>query len=148
MLELALFKTIVEYTPLISIDLIVYNDKSEVLLGKRVNPPAYNFYFVPGGRIYKDEKIVDAFHRICHSELGQFVEYSSAKFCGVYEHFYSDAFVGQDISTHYVVLAFEIRVDTELLDLPSAQHTEYSFMTVEHIRNHSDVHYYTKQYFS
>lgn len=148
MLDFALFKTIVGHTPLISIDLIVYNDRSDVLLGKRVNPPAQNYYFVPGGRIYKDEKISGAFHRICHSELGQSVEYSSAKFRGVYEHFYSDAFVGKDISTHYVVLAFEICIDTELLNLPSAQHNEYSFMTVEHIRNHPGVHYYTKQYFS
>ncbi|EBG9912480.1 GDP-mannose mannosyl hydrolase, partial [Salmonella enterica] len=35
MLDYALFKTIVDNTPLISIDLIIYNAKSEVLLGKR-----------------------------------------------------------------------------------------------------------------
>jgi colanic acid biosynthesis protein WcaH len=56
MLDFALFKTIVEHTPLISIDLIVYNDESDVLLGKRVNPPAQNYYFVPRGRIYKERR--------------------------------------------------------------------------------------------
>lgn len=56
MLDYALFKTIVDNTPLISIDLIIYNAKSEVLLGKRNNPPAKAHYFVPGGRIYKNEK--------------------------------------------------------------------------------------------
>lgn len=148
MLDFALFKTIVDHTPLISIDLIVYNSKSEVLLGKRINSPARNYYFVPGGRIYKNERIVDAFHRICQSELGQVVEYSSAKPCGVYEHFYADAYVGPDISTHYIVLAYEIYIGTEFLNLPTAQHTEYSFMAVERAKNDSSVHYYTQQYFS
>lgn len=76
MLDFALFKTIVNYAPLISIDLIVYNSKSEVLLGKRINPPAKNYYFVPGGRVYKNEKIADAFDRICQSELGCEIEFS------------------------------------------------------------------------
>ena len=147
MLDIALFKTIVNYAPLISIDLIVYNSKSEVLLGKRVNAPAKNFYFVPGGRIYKNERIADAFHRICKSELGCDIEISSAKPCGVFEHFYSDAFVGTEVSTHYIVLAYDIYIDTDLVSLPSAQHAEFTFMSVERIRNDSSVHQYTQQYF-
>lgn len=34
------FKSIIQHTPLISIDLIVRNEAGEVLLGKRVNAPA------------------------------------------------------------------------------------------------------------
>ncbi|EMP5337326.1 GDP-mannose mannosyl hydrolase [Citrobacter freundii] len=148
MLDFALFKTIVNYAPLISIDLIVYNSKSEVLLGKRINPPAKNYYFVPGGRVYKNEKIADAFDRICQSELGCEIEFSSVIPCGVFEHFYSDAFVGEDISTHYIVLAYEIHMDAELQKLPPAQHAEYTYMSVERIRKNPNVHHYTQQYFS
>ncbi|EAA7246117.1 GDP-mannose mannosyl hydrolase [Salmonella enterica subsp. salamae] len=148
MLDFVLFKTIVEHAPLISIDLIVYNSKSEVLLGKRVNPPAQNYYFVPGGRIYKNEKIADAFRRISQSELGTVVEHSSAKYCGVFEHFYSDAFVGPDVNTHYIALAYEIYIDIQLSNLPSKQHAEYTFMTVERAKKDPSVHYYTQQYFS
>ena len=45
------FKTVVEYTPLISIDLItMFQDK--VLLGKRVNKPALGYYFTTGDEKY------------------------------------------------------------------------------------------------
>ena len=35
---------------MITIDLCITNNE-KILLGKRNNPPAKNFYFVPGGRI-------------------------------------------------------------------------------------------------
>ena len=49
------FSTVIQNTPLISIDLIVENKKGQILLGKRVNEPALGYWFVPGGRIFKDE---------------------------------------------------------------------------------------------
>ena len=45
------FATVVESTPLISIDLIVENEQGEILLGKRTNRPARGYWFVPGGRV-------------------------------------------------------------------------------------------------
>ncbi|HDC2662034.1 TPA: GDP-mannose mannosyl hydrolase [Salmonella enterica] len=147
MLDYALFKTIVDSTPLISIDLIIYNAKSEVLLGKRNNPPAKAHYFVPGGRIYKNEKITEAFQRICKAEIGVDIYLQSARFLGVFEHFYEDAYVGEDISTHYVVLAYEIHMDLELNMLPLAQHNQYVFMPSELIASTSEVHFYTQRYF-
>ncbi|MFB5743699.1 GDP-mannose mannosyl hydrolase [Cedecea sp. S5-13] len=148
MLELALFRTIVEHTPLISIDLIIYNHKGEVLLGKRKNAPAKNFYFVPGGRIYKNEKIEDAFQRVCLSELGMSVDLSAAQFIGVFEHFYADSFVSKDVTTHYLVLAYKLLLNLELKELPSAQHNEYIFIDAQHANCHGQVHTYTQQYFN
>ena len=52
-LETELFKSIVEHTPLISIDLIIRNEDGKALLGQRLNRPAQNYWFVPGGRILK-----------------------------------------------------------------------------------------------
>lgn len=89
-LEFELFKTIVEHTPLISIDLIIRNDKGEVLLGQRLNRPAKNYWFVPGGRIFKDESFEIAFKRITFEELGYQITLDQANFLGVYEHFYND----------------------------------------------------------
>jgi colanic acid biosynthesis protein WcaH len=62
------FKIIVKYTPLISVDLIVKH-RDEVLLGKRVNKPAKDYYFTPGGIIRKNETINDAIIRIAKMEL-------------------------------------------------------------------------------
>ncbi|WP_188925660.1 NUDIX domain-containing protein [Shewanella algicola] len=60
----------IENTPLVSIDFVVYNQKGEVLLGKRNNRPAQGGWFVPGGRIKKDELMSAAFKRLAKNELG------------------------------------------------------------------------------
>lgn len=43
MLDRETFKTIVDKTPLISIDLVVKNTAGKVLLGQRLNRPAQGF---------------------------------------------------------------------------------------------------------
>ncbi len=43
------FSHIVEYTPLIAIDLIIKTSEDKVLLGRRVNAPTEDYWFVPGG---------------------------------------------------------------------------------------------------
>jgi colanic acid biosynthesis protein WcaH len=84
------FKTLIESAPLISIDLIVKNKKGEILLGKRVNRPAKNHWFVPDGRIFKNESMDDAFERITQNELGIRLTRNESVFKGLYEHFYGD----------------------------------------------------------
>ena len=55
------FQTVVAHTPLISLDLIVENVNGQVLLGQRLNKPAQGCWFVPGGRVLKDETMAHAF---------------------------------------------------------------------------------------
>jgi colanic acid biosynthesis protein WcaH len=62
-LEKDTFKTVIASTPLVSIDLVVTNQNGEALLGKRLNRPAKDFWFVPGGRILKEESLAAAFRR-------------------------------------------------------------------------------------
>ena len=63
------FSNIVRKTPLIAIDLCILHGR-KILLGKRLNPPAKDFYFVPGGRIFKLEKKENVIQRILMHELG------------------------------------------------------------------------------
>ena len=49
------FSNIVRKTPLIAIDLCILRDR-KILLGKRLNAPAKDFYFVPGGGYLELEK--------------------------------------------------------------------------------------------
>ena len=72
MLPVDTFKTIIASTPLISIDLIIRNKNGDVLLGKRINRPAQGFWFVPGGRVLKDESFALAFKRLIKVELDMF----------------------------------------------------------------------------
>lgn len=60
MLELDKFKTLVDIAPLVSIDFIIKNSEDKILLGKRVNKPACDYFFTLGGRIFKKETLNEA----------------------------------------------------------------------------------------
>ena len=144
------FKSVVKNTPLISIDLVIRNLNGEVLLGLRNNRPAKGFWFVPGGRILKDECLDVAFKRLIESELGLNSISSLLKppnFLGVYQHFYNDNFSEQAFSTHYVVLAYQIKIDVEIATLPSEQHRSYQWFEVDKLLAAENVHQHTKWYF-
>ncbi|EJG0972888.1 GDP-mannose mannosyl hydrolase [Vibrio parahaemolyticus] len=148
MLDINIFKTVVASTPLISIDLVVKSSEGKVLLGSRKNRPAKGFWFVPGGRILKDEKLDVAFQRLTRSELGEAFALSKADFIGVYEHLYEDNFSGEPFSTHCIVLGYELIWKGELSDLPLEQHSRYQWWDVNELLTSKDVHCNTKAYFS
>ena len=144
------FKTVVASTPLISIDLIVTNTTNEILLGQRVNRPAQHCWFVPGGRVLKNESLDEAFKRLTSNELGVTYHRHEACFLGVYEHFYQDSVFGDspsDPSTHYVVLSYQLTLSNPLdLSLPTEQHTDYQWWRLEDAENHPSVHHHTQAY--
>lgn len=140
------FRTIVSNTPLVSIDLIVRNSEGCVLLGKRLNPPAQDYWFVPGGRIRKNESLANAYNRLCEEELGLESDISEAKYLGLYEHFYGDS-IFEGIATHYVVSGFELIRDMADVKLPKEQHSTYVWMDEDSLMNSEKVHRHIKWYF-
>ena len=146
MLPIETFKTIVASTPLVSIDLVVRNSEGEVLLGQRLNRPAQGYWFVPGGRILKGETFDDAFERLTEVELGVEIPLARANFLGAYQHFYEDNFSGDDFSTHYVVLGYELILDVPLDSLPRLQHGHYRWWHVAELMMSDEVHRHTKWY--
>ena len=127
-LDKAQFQQIVAATPLISLDLIVRNGQGQVLLGRRLNRPAQGYWFVPGGRVRKDERLDAAFLRLTQDELGLAVSRESARLLGPYEHFYADNFSGEDFSTHYIVLGYEVAWQGQQDALPISQHDQYRWL--------------------
>lgn len=107
------FRTVVASTPLVSIDLIVEDPEGRILLGRRHNRPAQGCWFVPGGRIQKEEPLDAAFRRLTQDVLGRVFERSQASFQGVCSStLYGD--FGEAPSTHYVVLVYRLRVARQL----------------------------------
>jgi colanic acid biosynthesis protein WcaH len=143
MLDNQTFKTVINSTPLISIDFLVKKD-NKILLGKRINKPAQNYLFSIGGRVYKNETINKAMIRIAKNELN--IELNiTPRFIGVFEHFYDDS-IYQDVSTHYVNLAYEMEIE-EIPNLPIEQHNEYYWLTIDEVLKSKQVHKYLKNYF-
>lgn len=142
------FSAVVANAPLVAIDLIVEDEQGAILLGLRTNPPAKGRWFVPGGRIRKNETINHAFARLTHDELGQRIELSHARFMGVFEHFYDTDFNDTEgATTHYVVLAYRVRLMQPPSQLPRSQHSQYQWMPQQQILIHPQVHFHTQAYF-
>jgi colanic acid biosynthesis protein WcaH len=143
MLDDQTFETVISSTPLISIDLLVKKD-NKILLGKRINKPAQGYLFSIGGRVYKNETINSAMMRIANNELNISLKLAPS-FIGVFEHFYDDS-IYQDVSIHYVNLAYEIEIE-EISNLPTEQHNEYQWLTIDELLKSKQVHKYVKDYF-
>ena len=149
------FRIVVASTPLVSIDLVVENAAGEILLGERRNRPAQGCWFVPGGRILKNETLDAAFRRLTQAELGQVFEREDAHFFGLFEHFYRDSVFGAADpadpqgapDTHYVVLAYRLRVaDSSVRNPPEAQHGRYRWWRPADMRASAAVHGNTRAY--
>lgn len=120
------FLTVVRLTPLVAIDLVVRDADGRVLMGLRTHEPARGCWFVPGGRIRKDETLDDAFVRISRSELGAARTRDSTRLLGVFTHCYDTNFAdAPGVTTHYVVIACEIEHFAPTTPLPQDQHSGY-----------------------
>lgn len=140
---------VIKLSPLVSIDLIIRNTQNEVLLGLRNNEPAKDYWFVPGGRICKGERLAQAFERVSEEEVGEKLRIQNARFIGVFEHFYQENFAREPgIDTHYIVLAHEVCLHRPPLRLPNDQHCQYQWLSPNVLLQAQDVHPYTKMYFS
>ena len=82
--------------------------------------------------------------RIAKNELNFSLKLTPS-FIGVFEHFYDDG-IYQDVSTHYVNLAYEIEIE-ETLNLPTEQHNEYQWLTIDELLKSKQVHKYVKNYY-
>lgn len=141
------FESIIECTPLVSVDFIVENNQGEILLGKRNNRPAKGFWFVPGGRILKDESLNMAFYRLIKEELNIENLFVEPEFLGIYQHFYDDNVTEKKFSTHYVVLAYTIKLSNITPNLPKKQHSQYHWFSKKKLLESNEVHEHSKWYF-
>ncbi|HEF0061504.1 GDP-mannose mannosyl hydrolase [Citrobacter sp. RHBSTW-00271] len=142
------FANAVRTTPLISLDFIIENEFGEFLVGKRTNKPAQGYWFVPGGRVLKDETLEQAFMRLTEEELGQQFPITHGQFFGVWQHFYEDNFSGSSFTTHYVVLGFRLKINTSTSMLPSKQHDTWRWAKTDELIADGNVHKNTQAYFN
>ena len=142
------FESVIRLTPLVAIDLVVRSPDGRVLVGRRVNEPAKDVFFVPGGRITKNETRAAAIRRISREELGTEITLKAARFLSVNEHFYpTNRFSKKGFGTHYITLAYEVPLSLAIDRLPRDQHGEYVWMSPDELLRSPEVHENTKAYF-
>lgn len=142
------WKFLVKNSPILAIDFVIKNDKNEILMGRRKNNPAKNYYFVPGGRVFKNEKIKNAIQRISREELNLKINKKDTKFINYFEHFYKNSlWEEENINTHYIVLAFQIISKNNLEFDLSKQHKEFKWISEINSKKYN-VHNYAFEYFN
>lgn len=140
------FLKVIDAVPFVSIDLVVRNEHEDVLLGYRRNRPAQNTWFVPGGRIRKNERTQDALQRIARAELG--IDAPQGKLIGVFDHMYDDNFYAEPgIGTHYVVCAYSIFVPSSTRFISDDQHSALQWWKLDELIQNTEVHANSKLYF-
>jgi colanic acid biosynthesis protein WcaH len=114
------YKNVLSAIPIVCVDCLVVNENGEYLLVKRANPPLKGEYWVPGGRLYKNERILEAVHRKMREEIGIGVDVVTI--LGILEFFdpaneYSEGGV-HTISIVYLVkpLSYDIKLDAQATD--------------------------------
>ena len=146
MLEIDTFRTVVENSPLVSIDICLVYD-SKMLLGKRNNEPLRGQWFTPGGRILKNECWQDCLRRLAQTELGLCVtDTNEFTLMGIWDHFYPNGAVGDAISTHYVNLPHYCFLKEQPKILADEQHDNLSWFDLEEIKDNDNFHEYMQIY--
>jgi colanic acid biosynthesis protein WcaH len=142
------WRLIVRHTPLVSIDLLIFDEQERLLLGLRTNEPARGTWFVPGGRILKGETLDVAFTRIATDELAAPLRRADAALRGVYQHLYATNYANEPgTGTHYIVLGHEIRARLDPETLPTDQHSDWRWSPVDELMIDPAVHDNVKDYF-
>ena len=141
----------VSLTQLVSIDiLVIYGGK--LLVGERTNDPAKGSFFVPGGKVYKNEYLKEALERISENEIGIRLTSRQVALSGIYDHIYENNFRDASCGTHYVCITCLFELDgVEKVNVVEAamlnQHQCVEWLDTNRILNHSKVHTNVKNYF-
>ena len=143
------FLNVIDKAPLVSIDILLKDADGKVLLGYRNNRPAQGFWFVPGGRIRKNETLEQAMLRISLAELGFEISIANTHLIGAFDHIYDDNFKGASgVNTHYVALGHEFNLPADQSITIDSQHEQVKWWSIKDLLNSDAVHNNTKAYFA
>ena len=146
MLDAQTFKSVIENTPLVSIDLCLICN-GQILLGKRRNEPLKGTWFTPGGRIHKNETWQDALLRIAEVELGlSGIAVDDFALMGMWDHFYNNSALDQNTSTHYVNLPHYAEFKSKPQITLDDQHGEFKWFDLSEVAKDEKFHLYIHNY--
>ena len=129
-----------------SIDLCLICD-GQLLLGKRNNDPLKGEWFTPGGRNHKNEAWQDALLSIAAVELGlSDIAVEDFALMGMWDHFYKNSALDQNISTHYVNLPHYAWFQSEPEITLDNQHCEFRWFDLPVVSSDKKFHLYMREY--
>lgn len=131
-IEEELYSKFVELMPITCVDVLIHDDDGHILLVKRNQDPAKDEWWIVGGRLLKEETMLEAAVRKAKEEVMLDVEVE--KFIGVYDKFFNTSIQGHP--THTVCIVFLARAENLLLT--DVDYTCSGFKLVKNIDDNYD----------
>lgn len=115
--------------PICTVDVLFFNKaKTKTLLFKRTNDPVKNVYFSIGGRLLKNEKLIDAAVRQAAREVGVKIIKSKLVFGGVQEEIH-ELSIFKGVSYHAIDIFYGYVLDNQEIKLDN-QHSDFKWFSV------------------
>lgn len=121
-----MYKEIHRNVPVVCVDIVITNGK-EFLLMKRKNQPEKGRWWLPGGRVLKNESLKDAVARFLKKEAG--IRRKAAHFLGFQELFFSPGYF-PGINAHTIGFVFKAKISANSGIFLDEQHSEAKWFSV------------------
>lgn len=129
LLPTEIYRGLLDIAPVCTVDVLFLNrTKTKILLFKRTNEPVKGTYFSIGGRLQKNEKMLDCAVRQSQREVGISVKKSRLVFGGVQEEIHKNS-IFKGVSYHAVDIFYGYTLDKERIKLDN-QHSNYAWFSV------------------
>lgn len=101
------YRNILRAVPIVCVDCVVVGEGGAVLLVKRRNAPLQGEFWLPGGRLHKNERLAEAVHRKMREEIGVDVEIIGN--IGFFEEFFDHTAENAEGGAHAVSIVYLVR---------------------------------------
>lgn len=131
-IEEKLYRQCVDSIPIVTVDVLLFDENlMQTVLFRRENKPLQGLYYSIGGRVYKNENILNAAIRISKTEASLELNKGDLIFGGVTEEIFHDSsFAG--INAHNVNIFYGLIIKKEKLIVKcDDQHSGYKWFHVE-----------------
>lgn len=124
------YETIYSLVPRVCIDLVIKKSNKLILTLRKIEPNRDKWH-LPGGRLRKDESVVNAITRITKDELGKDIKIKPIRLIG-YMEFIPDGKLNNGTSLHSVSFVFFCKIITGDAKIGS-QSTKIDFFELKNI---------------
>ena len=132
------YRAAMEDMPIVTVDVLFFNpDKTKILLGKRTNQPYAGQFYSFGGRLFKNEDLLDAAFRIAKQEVGISLLPQALTFAGVLNEI-NDSSIFEGVNYHTVDVYFACTINDEAVQ-PDSQHSEIQWFPIDDVSLHPNV---------
>jgi colanic acid biosynthesis protein WcaH len=132
------YRTAMEDMPIVTIDVLFLNpEKTKILLGRRINEPYAGKFYSFGGRLFKNEALLDAARRIAKEEVGIALAPDDLTFHGIVNEI-NPSSIFEGVNYHTVDVYFVCTITDEAVT-PDSQHSEMQWFSVDDPDLHPNV---------